>query len=345
MSDDEMFVRRLRERVDAVVPLVDVELDGVIPRARRRRAVRSVASGAVAAALVGAGWVGVAALPGQGSDTDVLAAASTAPAPSTSTPAAPSPASPSAGPELPAPVSPYGAAAYAVSADGEMTGASGDPWEGPDLYWHSASETRHDDGTVVSRREMWQSRERPGIGVDDADLGSAFAMGPSAVLGGYVIDGTVVDMLAEPRYLPTDPDALDAVLRASVAADEAAGAGRGSPDDRVFQRTTELLAWNGALLPADLRDALWQVAAAVPGARSSDGIDPDGRPGHFLNYTFQPSDGGEETIVRDPATGLVIATHYPSTATWMVVTQQGPTSEIPLEPTLEVAGCTMWISC
>ena len=340
MSEEEMFARSLRDRVDAVVPRVDVELDRVIPRARRRRAVRSVASGAVAAVLVGAGWVGVAALPGQGGGTDALAAASTAPAPSTSTPA-----STPAQPELPAPVSPYGAADYAVSDDGVMTGASGDPWEGPDLYWHSVSETRGDDGTLAETHELWQSRERPGLGVQDGELGNAFAMGPSAVLGRFVIDGTVVEMLAEPRYLPTDPDALDDVVRASVAADVAAGNGRGSLDDRVFRKTTELLDWDGGLLSADLRDALWQVAAAVPGARSSEGIDPDGRPGQFLTYVFRPSDGGEQTLVRDPDTGLLIATHYVSEEYWGVVTQQGPTSDRPLEPTLELAGCGIWITC
>lgn len=183
----------------------------------------------------------------------------------------------------------------------------------------------------------------------DADTAGAWSKGPAAILGTFVVDGVELDMLAEPAYLPTDPTALDQVVRASVAVDQRNGAGRGSTDQRVFQRVTELLMWNNGTLPQGLRDALWQVAVTVPGAESWVGTDPDGRAAEVVHFAYQPGDGPDIEIYRAPGTGLVIATHYlrdgTSVETWDVVTEQGPTSVIPMQPTLELAGCATWIAC
>jgi hypothetical protein len=245
-------------------------------------------------------------------------------------------------------VAPYGAADFAMATDGTVTGVSGDPWDGDGLYWYTATEARDGDGNVVGHGEIWHSRVRPGLGVSDGDTAAAYGIVPAAILGSYVVDGVELDELAEPALLPTDPTALDQVIRASVAVDEANDVCVGSTDDCVFQKATELLMWGNGTLNPDLREALWQVAVAVPGAEVQTGTDPDGRAAEIVHFVYQQDQSFEVEIFRDPATGLVIATHdayNESTESWSVITQQGPTSDIPVQPTLELAGCSAWITC
>jgi hypothetical protein len=342
MTEDEQFVEYLRARVDPLAPSIHVDAAAVLARGRQRRMARNALGLTGAVAMVAAVATGAAALgvPGWGDGGTPAASGSAAPPTVTSTPTSE---------PLPAPVTPYGTADFAVSADGLMTGASGDPWPGDELYWYTADELRDASGTVLERHESWKSRERPGLGITDGDTAGAFAQGPTAVLGSFSVDGVEVDLLAEPAYLPTDPAALDAVIRETVALDERDGAGRGPVDQRVFQRATELLAWGGGTLPQDLRDALWQVAVSVPGAEAREGTDPEGRTADVVHFTYRPGDGPDLELYRAPDTGLVIATHYlsdgTSPETWSVVTEQGPTSTIPLQPTLQLAGCAMWATC
>lgn len=348
MTEDEQFVERLRAHVDPLAPAIHVDAAAILARGRRRRTARNALGLTGGVAMVAAVATGAAALgvPGWGDGEGAPAASGAATPPAvTSTP----PAEEGASEPLPAPVAPYGTADFAVSADGVMTGASGDPWPGDELYWYTADELRDASGTVLESHESWQSRERPGLGMTDGDTAGAFAMGPTAVLGGFTVDGVELDLLAEPAYLPTDPAALDEVVRETVARDQRDGAGRGPVDQRVFQRVTELLAWSGGTLPQDLRDALWQVAVSVPGAEARVGTDPEGRTADVVHFAYEPGDGPDIELYRAPGTGLVIATHYlsdgTSPETWDVVTEQGPTSTIPLQPTLELAGCAAWATC
>ncbi|MCV2395436.1 hypothetical protein OEB99_14055 [Actinotalea sp. M2MS4P-6] len=346
---DEEFVTAMRARVEVLVPPIDVDASDIMARGRRRRAMhRGIVALVVAVVVVGVGWAGQVAVSGlTGRPTTLLPAGTgtgSSSAPPSDGPSAPQDADASAA-ALPAPVAPYGVAGLAVSADGSVTGVSGDPWPGDELYWHYGEDYRDGDGVTLTHRDYWLSRERPGLAVEGTGTDDAFAYGPSYVLGHYVIDGVDLQMLAEPAYLPVDPVELDAVIRASVAADAAIGAGRGPADQRVFQSATELLAWSNGTLPEPLRQALWAVAVAVPGAESRVGTDPDGRPAEIVHFTYALGDGPDVEYYRDAATGLVIATHYLDQDTWAVVTDQDPTSEIPMQPTLELAGCAMWATC
>ena len=347
MTDDEQFAERLRAGVDPVAPAIHVDAAAVLARGRQRRMARNAFGLTAAVAVVAAVATGAAALgvPTWGGAVAPAISGSAAPTTTTGT----STAEPTTSERLPAAITPFGSADFAVSEDGLMTGASGDPWPGDELYWYTADELRDASGTVLERHESWQSRERPGLGISDGDTAGAFAMGPVAVLGSFTVDGVEVDLLAEPAYLPTDPVALDAVIRETVAMDQRNGAGRGPTDQRVFQRVTELLAWHSGTLSHDLRNALWQVAVSVPGAESRVGADPEDRPADIVHFAYQPGDGPDIELYRAPDTGLLIATHYLSDGTnpetWDVVTEQGPTSTIPLQPTLELAGCAMWASC
>ncbi|WP_024288937.1 hypothetical protein [Cellulomonas sp. KRMCY2] len=346
MTEDEQFAERLRTRVDPLTPTIEVDHSNVLARGRRRRTARRALGLTAAVGVVAAAGTGVAVFGIPGWAGDVAPAVDGSGEPSIAS--TPTPGSTVEAP-LPPPVAPYGAADFAVSADGTVTGVSGDPWEGDGLYWYTADELRDTSGNVLESHEDWQSRERPGLGMSDADTAGAWSKGPAAILGTFVVAGVELDLLAEPAYLPTDPTALDQVVRASIALDQRNGAGRGPTDQRAFQRVTELLMWNSGTLPQDLRDALWQVAVAVPGAESWVGTDPDGRAAEIVHFTYQPGDGPDIEIYRDPGTGLVIATHYlsdgTSIETWDVVTEQGPISAIPLQPTLELAGCATWITC
>jgi hypothetical protein len=348
MSEHDDVARRLAARAQGLVPEFTVDTSGVIRSGRRRRAATRVGAMVAAAAVVSGGGIAASAAFGSSGGGGGLAAG---PSETVAT-AAPSPsASPSPSSTLPPPVAPYGAP-YAVSdVDGSMTGASGDPWPGDGLYWHLRTERRSATGEVLSSRDTWASRERPGLVIDDGDPASAFATGPLGVLEHVVVDGVDLDMLAEPEYLPTDPVALHAAFRAAARVEmvDPNGRGRGPEDQRVFQKVTEVLAWNSGTLPEPLRQALWQVAAAVPGAETRTGTDPDGRAAEIVHFRYQAGDGPDVEYYRDVATGLVIATHYlaeeGAAESWLVVTQQGPTSDIPLQPTLALAGCAHWLTC
>lgn len=350
MSEHDDVARRLAARAQGLVPEFTVDTSGVIRAGRRRRMATRVGAMVAAAAVVSGGGLAASAAFGSSDGRGALAAASSPEASSAASSGTPDPSespSPSAtptAPVLPPPVSPYGVAGYAVSdEDGAMSGASGDPWPGDDLYWHTVAEVRAADGTVTTTRESWSSRERPGVVVSDGDLDGAAVFGPKAVLGGFVLDGVPVEMLAEPAYLPSDPAALAAVLRASVQADIADGRGGGTEDDRVVARVVLLLTEQGGLLSQDLRLALWQAAGTVPGATLAPATDPAGRTAARLEYA--PSGGGTERLFADAATGLVLARTAADTGEAVVVLEQGPTSTIPRQPTLSWSGCARWLTC
>lgn len=324
MSADEVYADRLRARVDQVVPTVAVDVDRVVPRARRRRAVlRGGAAALTVAVLVGAGW-------GAGAVLGAVPGPGLAPAGPSGSPTAgePVPSVPAQVPSEPAAAGPVVPAVADVAEDGTVTGVVGDPWSGDEPYWYVLSVGV--DGT--ERRETWSSRERPGLGLTDGDAASAFAFGAPVVLGSFVLDGQRFEMLTDPTVLPTDGAALEAVLRASLQPDR----GAGSDDDKVVEAVRSALSWEGLMAPA-LRDAYWAAAALVPGARVVAGEDAQGRPGEVLTYTA--STGEEVVLVRDLSTGLLLQQGG------TLILEQRVAGDPPVEPTLDVAGCVAWATC
>ncbi len=303
MDQDEDFARTLRGRFDSAMPRIDVDTTQVVPRARRRRATaRSAGALALTVVLAGGGWAVQAR-----SWSPSLAAAPTATGSATAT----------AGPTGPASAAPT--ASPTVAATG--------------THWYTLITSTGADG--VHRDESWVSRELPGLLVTDGDLSTASGIGPRNVLGSFSIDGVWVEMLRDPARLPTDPTALEGVLRASVQPDRRAG----TDDDKVFGMALDLLV-DGGLLPDDLRRAAWAVAADLPAAQASTGTDSTGRPGEIVEYS---QDGAVVRLVRDASTGLLLEKVTPdATRTY---TEQRPSSDLPVEPTLENSGCASWESC
>lgn len=284
MNHDEDFARTLRDRLDAVAPLVEVDTTRVVPRARRHRTrVRSVGAVAAVAVLVGGGWF-----------VDTKAWHSV--------------------PQL----EPAAPTSHAVEGE----------------WWYTRSETT---GVQEHVDELWRSRTGPGLIVSDGDLTTSTAIGPSDDLGGFTIDGTRVERLTDLSLLPTDAASLAAVLQETfgpVPGQEA------DVDDAVFNRAYILVAQAG-LLPRALREAAWDVAAALPSSAVSIGSDSRGRPGEVLVHTL--AEGGTQRLVRDPATGFLLEEVASDGS--RVYLENRAVTEIPVEPTLESAGCTSWEDC
>ncbi|UZN02085.1 hypothetical protein [Cellulomonas sp. S1-8] len=336
-TTDEQYAQTLRARVEAVAPSIDVEVDRVVPRARRRRAVARGGLTATSLVLVlGAGW-GASSLLGA-APSQVVVPALTATA---------DPAPPRVD-ETPAPeptVRPTVPAVAVVADDGTVTGVPGDPWDGDERYWYRLTESRRlasMDGVVTldepERMETWSSRERPGLMVWDGDHDGAAAKGPAVVLGSWVVAGQQYEMLADPRVLPTEPDELAQVVRDSLQPDR----GSGSDDDKVYEQVRTALS-EGGLWGAELRSAFWGVAAALPGVVVVQGQDGAGRTGEVLQYT--DSRGVVHQLVREPSTGLLLEESGPQDGSYIRYLEQRPVDAVPLEPTLGLAGCAAWATC
>lgn len=229
-----------------------------------------------------------------------------------------------------------GIRAAVVADDGTVTGVPGDPWPGDEPYWYTLSESHEPDGTV-RRTESWTSRERPGVWMANGDPATAWAAGPTVVLGSFVIDGRRHDMLTDPRALPTDPAALEQVLRDSTQP----GVRSGTEDDKVMGMAHDAML-DSALLPRDLREAFWQAAQRVPGVQVVPG-ESLGRPAEVLTYRNVGTSGSVE-LVRDPATGLLYEGGEIDTENGVVL-EMRPSGPPPVDPTLAIAGCAEWRSC
>jgi len=336
-TTDEQYAEILRRRVEAVAPRIDVEVDRVVPRARRRRRTAAGGLGAAALALVlTAGW-GAGTVLGVGPSQHVppagTAAVRSSVPPPAATDAAPEPA---ARPTVPA--------AAVVADDGTVTGVPGDPWDGEEPYWYVLTESSFPanlDGVVTSgqeRTESWQSRERPGLVVWDGELGGASAIGPRVVLGSWVVAGVRHDMLADPRVLPTQADELARTIRASLQGDR----GQGTDDDKVFEVARTALS-EGGLWGQEHRAAFWGVVASLPGVEAEQGQDGAGRTGELLRYT--DSGGVVHQLVRDGTTGLLLEESRSGDGSFTRYLEQRPAAEAPLEPTLALAGCATWATC
>uniref|UniRef100_UPI0018AA07F3 hypothetical protein n=1 Tax=Cellulomonas hominis TaxID=156981 RepID=UPI0018AA07F3 len=205
--------------------------------------------------------------------------------------------------------------------------------QGAAPYWYTRVEATYDGPTETA--ETWSSTERPGLLAWDGDYtpSSLAAMGPKDVLGSFVIDGEPVEMLRDPAVLPTDAAGLAVVLRATV------GDGPGA-DDLVYGRVHDLLL-DGGIRPTALLRAAVEVVESLPGATTTAGTDSRGRAGTVVEYPL--GTGGVARLVVEPGTWLPLEIAAPGEhRVWV---EQGPRDTVPVEPTLEIAGCVAWETC
>lgn len=331
MTTDEEFARELRERALAAAPRSAVDLDAVMPRARRRRARRraggvgGLAVVAVTGVLAAQAWAG-------GPGVVDVGPAATGPLGRTAT------ASPGDGvpPEAEAEAVRLAAEEAAQAAGADLTAAD-EPGEsgtaqGAAPYWYVLVETPAPDGGTA-RTETWRSRTSPGLAVSDGDLTAPVAVGPADVVGRLRIDGARAATLSGPTLLPTDVEGLGRVLRDSVEPDRTTPGGE---DDAVFLLVQDVLR-DGGVLPTDLLRGVVEVAGSLPGATVSAGTDSRGRPGVVVAYTG--SSGRTDRLVVDPVSWL------PLQVGAAVYVEQHPAEDLPVEPTPPIAGCASPESC
>ncbi|RYV51640.1 hypothetical protein [Pengzhenrongella frigida] len=314
MTHSDDFSRDLLDRIDAVRPALTVDTTRVVSRARRRRATTRTSAGlAVTLVLAGTGWA-LALQPWQSPD-----------------------------------VVPAGNGVLRVAGE---DGADPDPDPSEDLslvdvvpvdpgwpdapYWHTIWEST-DAAGEVERMEFWAGHTEPGLLVFDDDLANASGVGPGA-WGNLLIDGAWVLIGWDALYaLPTEPVALEAVIRGSVEPDR----GVGTDDDKVVSMARDLLLRTPAS-PA-LRTALWTVMAAQPSSSVTPGVsDAAGRTGSLFEHT--DALGGTFVMVFDPVDGRLLEERGLDGAHATMV-EEGPATDTPIEPTLESSGCTAWATC
>lgn len=200
-------------------------------------------------------------------------------------------------------------AAEVLREAGAAAGAQPGGW--PDAtYWHSTSTYRDGSGATYTR-EIWIGHHETGA-LRDQGLGDAtIALGT----GGFPAGGRSLSW-DELYALPTAPDALENVLRHGIN-----GAG---PDDdsELFTIVGDLLRESPA--PPALRQALWEVAAHIPGVTLVGPVtDSAGRPGTAVQRD-------NHRYVLDPDNGSLLEESTGGDAGWRsTYLEQGPADTAP----------------
>lgn len=193
---------------------------------------------------------------------------------------------------------PTASAAQVLLAASEASGEQGDGW--PDAnYWHTVTEYTTvvaGEETAADRRESWMGHETDSVVLLSLEDQLVWTLPWQGMLAGQVV--TWDDLYA----LPTDPDALEQLLREGAATEQAGlsaeEGGELSQDVYVFRRIGDLLRDSPA--SPTLRQGLWAVAARLPEVTLvGDVTDAAGRPGIAVEL-------GGVRLVIDPADGRLL---------------------------------------
>jgi hypothetical protein len=265
MNNDEQFAANLRTQVSRVAPKIDVDVAGVVPAARRRRAARvGGVTLAMGLALGGGAWVA----------TTLEAPGTALPGGSMTIAASPSP-------------SPSGPPATSGAGD-ELTGEPSNPVENatvPPEGWRDATYfhvvTRHDttkQGEATDPAlfgiERWYG---DGVSFELTANGPALLDVPTYLNLGH--DETNVSLTwAELAELPTEPAALEDALRTVY---EPTGEG----EEAVLYATSRLI--DAAPSAPELRAAAWELLKTLPGVEVQQGArDTADRLGTAATFTL-----------------------------------------------------------
>ncbi|WP_166850295.1 hypothetical protein [Isoptericola sp. BMS4] len=310
-TNDEDFARELRAHIDTVGPEIAVDLDAVVPRARRRRVRRVVVTG-----LASVGVVALAA-------TWAVSA------------------EPWVRPAQVQPAGPVMATDDSEKAEEPAPHVSVAPGWPEGKYWYVESNHQERGDDTVAFEQSWSGHDDPGLHIQNQNVDDAWAKGPSA-WGSLKIDGEWVLIGWDELYeLPTSAPRLREILFDSVRPDR----GAGTPEDKVFEMAAELLRESPA--PPALRDAVWQVMSELSVTTLEVGSDSTGRPGEVLDHVVDGRTG--ERYVYDVVERRLLEQWYFDTeGEWVgretYVTER-TAGDTPIEPTLEMAGCARWENC
>lgn len=341
--DDSTRHDDIAERLGALgqwQPPSSVGLTTVVRAGRRRRATRVAGMGGLAAVVVVATTVSALALGG---------GRGVAPADSTPTTATSTPLDT---PTTTVNYAPAGAnrAAMAAAAPDPAKALDESSWaDAPYWYYkirvqYAANEANPAEDYV---QEVWTGHHSDGLILIDGDvLGGIDPGGWPLADFDRETDGDAWEAFFA---LPTDPDALEAALRAAVPMVPSGGwtPGPDAPtqDDRVWAQIRDLYA--GSPASTELRLALLQVAEGLSGTVVTPGVtDGEGRVGLAVSRPFRThTDSGTDTMIIDPTDGTVLEERDgmvgddPSYRT--TYQAMGPAWSLPVQPTLP-PGCTSW---
>ena len=225
---------------------------------------------------------------------------------------------------------PSAAAAEVMLAAAQAAGDQGGDWADA-AYWHTTMELDYPTtaGMAPYRQELWLAHHGDGIimsedpaiptGPDGAPLYRD--AGPSTFIAGGTVDWDGL------YTLPTDPIALESVLRNGSRADN-----HWDKDTQLWVAVTDLLRFSPA--SSALRRALWQIAATIPGVdligHTTDALS---RPGVAIERDMTDEGLYRTRLVLDPDTGQVLEelSYEPDGRVGyrMTVIDQGPATTAP----------------
>jgi hypothetical protein len=243
---------------------------------------------------------------------------------------------------------PDAAAAEVLTAAGKAAGEQPGGWADA-TYWHVTSEIQY-AGQDARTRQSWLAHDGEGAFQDaglfaemspDAPTGEdgvrTETLGPTVFYAGDAVDWDGL------YALPTEPTALEARLRGAID-------GSGPDDDTELWEIVKGLL-GGTPASPDLRAALWQVAATIPGVESvGSTTDALGRPGVALERTSDYQGWGTDRLVVDTTTGRLLEVwgDTESGTTWWRQTyvDQGPADSAPVvDPPICGPGSDPYQSC
>ena len=158
-------------------------------------------------------------------------------------------------------------------------------------YWYTKTDVRYGGKHVT--RESWMGHYASGHLIQDDGVVGSTDIGTAVFPAGST--GLTWDQLFA---LPRDPEALGDWLRRAV------GDAGHDPDSEMFVAVGDLLRESPA--PPSLREALFEVAARIPGVELATGVhDALGRPATAVSRA-NPDRGGSVRYLIDASTGALL---------------------------------------
>jgi hypothetical protein len=203
-------------------------------------------------------------------------------------------------------------------------------------YWYVKTRSPDADSTDPTRptktREDWIAHHDRSLFIENGDPSTAWSDGPGGWT--YDVDGPGADPWDGLFALPTDPAALEAVLRGMVADYKAGNPTAAADDDIMWTRITDT--YPGSPAPTALRLAFLQVAKGLSGVVVTPGVtDGAGRTGEEVRFHYRGS-GGEAYMIVDPTDGTVL--EYGSWDYPITYLSMGPAWTLPMEPPAPICG-------
>ncbi|NIZ90313.1 CU044_5270 family protein [Kineococcus rubinsiae] len=209
---------------------------------------------------------------------------------------------------LPLATAPSASAEQVLLVTAKAAGQQPDPATGAP-YWYVRSEVDY-PATKPYQREIWLGRTQESVMRDEGSGVTGDVVDPTKVRtdsdgvpARFPAGGGAAFSWQDLEALPTDPDALGALLRENVA-------GHPSGEDNELWETVTGMLRESPASPA-LRQALWEVAAQIPDVELVGPMtDAIGRHGTAIERDELDQGWFRIVYILDPETGTLLESHY-----------------------------------